>query len=80
MGKKITIAFIWGIIALIGTFFIFLKAIAGDYEGTIIDLANSKIPFWVSLPSGIIVIGFILFIIFRKPIMNFINNFDLSRL
>jgi hypothetical protein len=78
MGKKITIAGILSLFAFIVVAIIFLKAITRDYEGAIIDLANSQIPFWVGLPSGIIVIGFILLILFRKPIMDFINNFDLS--
>ena len=79
MGNKITIALILSLFALVGVSFIFIKAITGDYGGAIIDVANSQVPFWVGLPIGIIVIGFILFILFREPIMDFINNFDLSQ-
>ena len=78
MGKKITIAVILSLFAFLGVVIIFLKAVTGDYEGAISDWANSQIPFWVGLPAGIIVIGFILLILFREPIMDFINNFDLS--
>lgn len=80
MGQKITIAFILGIFALFVVIAISVKALSGDIEGAVTDLANSQIPFWVGLPSGIIVIGVVLFLLFKEQIMDFINNFDLNSL
>jgi len=80
MDKKaqLTIRQIIVIFALIGAIGLFLRALSGDINGAIIGWANSQIPFWVTLPSGILVIGFIVYSLFRKNIDDFINNFDLS--
>lgn len=76
---KITIKFIFGIVLLVASIIIILKAMFGDFEGAIIDWANLQIPFWVSLPAGLITLGLILYIIFKESIDDFIENFDLSR-
>lgn len=75
---KITIKMILGIILFISAILILLKAMTGDFEGAILDWANSQIPFWVSLPAGLIVIGILAYMIFKEKIDDFINNFDLS--
>ena len=65
------------IVGVIGILIIF-KAMFGDFEGAILDWANLQIPFWVGFPSGIIIIGIILYSLFKNHIDYFINNFDLS--
>jgi hypothetical protein len=75
---KITIKIIGGILLLIVCIGILLKAMSGNFEGAVVDWANLQIPFWITLPAGIIAFGLIVYLLFKEPINNFIENYDLA--